>query len=166
MLLLIKDQEHRTKSRFKKNLIKSVLVYVLAWVLRQALDGDSCSSGFLEDRSQEIGPKGNRRWQGEKTGKNAASAWSRGKAQVLWLRPPCLEGRRPVSCSLCQSVADLLGVRVEEKMGYLVRHHPFSLGQLSSGKNTSPFSLGWASSTGKGTGCEGRLGICNTSYKF
>lgn len=61
MLLLIKEQEQITKSRFKKNLIKSVLVYVLAWVLRQALDRDSCSSGFLEESSQEIGPKGNRR---------------------------------------------------------------------------------------------------------
>lgn len=152
MLLFIKDQEYRTKSRFKKNLINSVLAYVLAWLLRHDWDGESCSSGFLAESSQEIGAKGNRRWQGKKAGENVASAWTRGKARVLQPRPPRLGVRRRASCSLCGSAADLLGVSVEGKTERLVRGHPFSQGQLSSGKSTSQLSLGGASSTGEGTG--------------
>ena len=58
-----------------------------------------------------------------------------------WPRPPRLGVRKRVSCSLCGSAADLLGVRVEEKTAHLVRHHPFSQGQLSSGNWAASLSL-------------------------
>ena len=145
MLLFIKDQEYRTKSRFKKNLINSVLAYVLAWLLCHDWDGNLVRVVIWQS-SQEIGAKGNRRWQGKKTGKSVASAWTRGKVRVLRPRPPRLGVRRRVSCSLCGSAADLLGVRVEEKTGpwWGATHSAKGNFPLETERLHFHFSLSWS----------------------